>query len=381
MSDNSLTKSDAPPPALSASVGWGARKSAGVSIASGMRLEHITYEVDGEKILDDITLEVEPGQVICLLGPSGSGKTSLLRIAAGLIEDAQGKVLIDGRVVSDEKHSIPPEKRGVGLVFQDYALFPHLTIRQNVEFGLTAMSRSEARDQAMRILSRVGLDDRAGDYPHVLSGGEQQRVALARALAPRPGILLMDEPFSGLDSRLRDQIRQHSLDLLRETRSTAIIVTHDAEEALRVGDRIALIQDGKLVQLGSGRDLYYHPKNLFVAAFFSEINVIPADFEKGLMTTVFGQNKVQDSVNFEAFAAIRQSDIGIMPYLKGKPGVPGRIVARRFLGTSELVDVSIEGLPQPLQARVRPGVLPAHQTSVLLRVDPELMMIFPQTGK
>ncbi|MDJ0614457.1 MAG: ABC transporter ATP-binding protein [Rhizobiaceae bacterium] len=381
MSESTLLKPASTSGAPTGTKGWHPRKSAGVSFALGMRLENISYSVDGEKILDDITLEVEPGQVVCLLGPSGSGKTSLLRIAAGLIEGASGKVLIDNRVVADGSSSVPPEKRGVGLVFQDYALFPHLTIGQNVEFGLTAMSRSEARDQAKRVLSRVGLDNRADDYPHVLSGGEQQRVALARALAPRPGILLMDEPFSGLDSRLRDQIRQHSLDLLRETRSTAIIVTHDAEEALRVGDQIALIQDGKLVQQGSGREMYYNPKNLFVAAFFSEINIIPADIGKGVVTTLFGQQAFDEDNGAEAFAAIRQSDINIAGYVKGDPGLPGRIVSRRFLGTSELLNVAVEGLNEPLQVRVKPGILQRDETDVLLSVDPDLMMIFPQTDK
>lgn len=239
---------------------WSKRTSAGVVIASSMSFESIYYSVAGKTILEDVTLDVDPGSVLCLLGPSGSGKTSLLRIAAGLARQNRGCVSIDGRIVDNGKVFVPPENRGVGLVFQDYALFPHLTILQNVEFGLTALSKSEAREQAMLVLSRVGLEDRANQYPHILSGGEQQRVALARALAPRPGILLMDEPFSGLDSRLRETVREQSLELLRETRSTAIIVTHDAEEALRVGDQIALIRDGKLIQEGTGHNLYYHPK-------------------------------------------------------------------------------------------------------------------------
>ncbi|MEM8652671.1 MAG: ABC transporter ATP-binding protein [Pseudomonadota bacterium] len=219
---------------------WSKRTSAGVVIASSMSFESIYYSVAGKTILEDVTLDVDPGSVLCLLGPSGSGKTSLLRIAAGLARQNRGCVSIDGRIVDNGKVFVPPENRGVGLVFQDYALFPHLTILQNVEFGLTALSKSEAREQAMLVLSRVGLEDRANQYPHILSGGEQQRVALARALAPRPGILLMDEPFSGLDSRLRETVREQSLELLRETRSTAIIVTHDAEEALRVGDQLSI---------------------------------------------------------------------------------------------------------------------------------------------
>ena len=154
---------------------------------------------------------------------------------------------------------LPPEKRSIGLVFQDFALFPHLTILDNVRFGLNALSGDEARKEALIALSRVGLEDYAQAYPHVLSGGEQQRVALARALAPRPAVLLMDEPFSGLDSRLKDSVRAETLAILRESRATAIVVTHDAEEAMRMGDRIALLKDGALVQTGGAEELYLNP--------------------------------------------------------------------------------------------------------------------------
>src|SRR5690606_35249804 len=161
----------------------------------------------------------------------------------------------------------------IGLVFQDFALFPHLTILDNVRFGLTALSRDEGRREAMIALSRVGLDHYADRYPHVLSGGEQQRVALARAIAPRPAVLLMDEPFSGLDSRLRDSIRAETLEILRHSRATAVIVTHDAEEAMRLGDRIALLRGGLLVQVGTAEELYSRPADMFAAGFFSEINI------------------------------------------------------------------------------------------------------------
>ena len=356
---------------------WGKRNSAGVVIASSMSFENISHSVNGKVILEDISLTVEPGEVLCLLGPSGSGKTTLLRIAAGLIDGSTGTVKIDGLVVADDKTFIPPDKRGVGLVFQDYALFPHLTILQNVEFGLTALSRAEAKTQALRILSRVGLEDRASQYPHVLSGGEQQRVALARALAPRPGILLMDEPFSGLDSRLRDSIREQTIELLRETRSTAIIVTHDAEEALRVGDHVALIQDGKLVQYGEAKDLYYRPKNLFAAGFFSEINVIPSTSSNGIATTAFGQCHCDASMPENCFAAIRLTDITVKPYVEGEKGQVGRVVVRRFIGTSELIEINLENLEKPISVRIKAGKLPEDAKLVSLSVDPELMMIFP----
>lgn len=356
---------------------WGKRNSTGVVIASSMAFEDISYQTGGKDILKDISLNVEPGEVLCLLGPSGSGKTTLLRIAAGLIEDASGVIKIDGRTVADEKTFIPPDKRGVGLVFQDYALFPHLTVLQNVEFGLTALSKGEAKTQAMRILSRVGLDDRASQYPHVLSGGEQQRVALARALAPRPGILLMDEPFSGLDSRLRDSIREQTIELLRETRSTAIIVTHDAEEALRVGDHVALIQDGHLVQYGEAKDLYYRPNSLFAAGFFSEINVIPAISSNGVATTVFGDCPCNDVVSDTCCAAIRLTDIDVKPYDETLKGVIGRVSLRRFIGTSELLEINIENLDEPVSVRIKAGELPENTKLVSLNVDPASMMIFP----
>jgi iron(III) transport system ATP-binding protein len=355
---------------------WGKRNSTGVVIASSMSFENINYNTGGTDILKDISLNVEPGEVLCLLGPSGSGKTTLLRIAAGLIEDATGSIKIDGRTIADHKTFIQPDKRGVGLVFQDYALFPHLTILQNVEFGLTALSKSEAKTQAMRILSRVGLDDRASQYPHVLSGGEQQRVALARALAPRPGILLMDEPFSGLDSRLRDSIREQTIDLLRETRSTAIIVTHDAEEALRVGDHVALIQDGKLVQYGEAKDLYYRPANLFAAGFFSEINVIPSNASNGIATTVFGDCPCDDALSAACCAAIRLTDIDVKPYDAALEGVMGRVSLRRFIGTSELLEINIENLDEPISVRIKAGELPDNARLVTLNVDPKSMMIF-----
>ncbi len=344
-----------------------------------MSFESIHYSVAGKSILEDITLDVDPGSVLCLLGPSGSGKTSLLRIAAGLARQDKGCVSIDGRIVDNGKVFVPPERRGVGLVFQDYALFPHLTILQNVEFGLTALSKSEAREQAMLVLSRVGLEDRANQYPHILSGGEQQRVALARALAPRPGILLMDEPFSGLDSRLRETVREQSLELLRETRSTAIIVTHDAEEALRVGDQIALIRDGKLVQEGTGHNLYYHPKDLFTAGFFSEINVIPAEFREGHAQTVFGYCKPEaNGIQNHCYAAIRHTDIAVKPYTNQGDGKVGRIIARRFTGTAEILEINVEDLERPLNVRLKAGELPHSDDLVLVTVDPKLMMIFPQ---
>jgi len=289
---------------------WGKRNSTGVVIASSMSFENISYQTGDNDILKDISLNVEPGEVLCLLGPSGSGKTTLLRIAAGLIEEASGSIKIDGRTIADDKTFIPPDKRGVGLVFQDYAL-------------------------------------------------------------------LMDEPFSGLDSRLRDSIREQTIDLLRETRSTAIIVTHDAEEALRVGDHVALIQDGKLVQYGEAKDLYYRPTNLFAAGFFSEINVIPATCSNGVAKTVFGECPCDEALSDTGCAAIRLADIDVKPYDAALKGVMGRVSMRRFIGTSELLEINVENLDEPLSVRIKAGELSDNIKLVSLNVDPKCVMIFP----
>ncbi len=357
---------------------WGRRNSTGINIASNMSLESIGLEIDGYSILDDISLEVEAGKILCLLGPSGSGKTSLLRIAAGLAEATSGTLKIDGRVVSNGGTFVPPEKRGIGMVFQDYALFPHMNILENVEFGLTELARSEARSHAMHVLSRVGLEHRAGDYPHQLSGGEQQRVALARALAPKPRIIMMDEPFSGLDSRLREKVRDQSLEILRETRSTAVIVTHDPEEALRMADRIALVREGKLVQVGTGRDLYFKPESLFAAGFFSELNVMPAKRNGGKISTILGSKQIEEHDNAnEWIGAVRQTDLKVVPAGRSGKGKAGRIFSRQFVGRSELLEVVIEGMEEPLLARIRAGVLDPGVTDVQISVDREALMFFP----
>ena len=355
---------------------WGRRNSTGVVIASSMTFESVCYQKGGKQILDGVSLKLNPGKVLCLLGPSGSGKTSLLRIAAGLYKADSGKVMIDNRTVCDGNTFVEPEKRGVGMVFQDYALFPHLTIQQNVEFGLTALSQAETKQQATRILERVGLADRAGEYPHVLSGGEQQRVALARALAPRPGILLMDEPFSGLDSRLRDTVREKTMELLRETRSTTVIVTHDPEEALRVSDSIALIRDGKLVQHGTAHELYYKPVDLFSASFFSEVNVIDGQALDKTIESPLGKLENKGNLSGKVSVAIRHTDIELVPFSKKRKEPIGRISGRRFAGQSELIDLVVDGINHPIYIRTSAGNIAPDDEFVNLIPNRDRILVF-----
>jgi iron(III) transport system ATP-binding protein len=342
---------------------WGEPNTAGVSIPHELTFENVSYEIDGVSILKDVSLVAPSSSVTCLLGPSGSGKTSLLRIAAGMMHQTGGRVLLDARQICGGDTFVPPEKRGIGLVFQDYALFPHLSIVDNVLFGLRHLPRDARKAQAAKMLSRVGLADRGSDFPHNLSGGEQQRVALARALAPRPGVLLMDEPFSGLDSRLRDMMRNETLGILRETRATSVIVTHDPEEALRMGDQIALLHEGRLEQAGTGRELYYQPKSLFAAGFFSELNIFEGRVSDNSVKTPLGTLVCEGfDTGASVLAVIRVGAVQVSKTPSGSD-VAGRVLAAHFSGDFDHLRVGIAGYDTPINARVPVGTLSDGQLS------------------
>lgn len=355
---------------------WGAPNSAGVSIASSLSFQNISYAYHKTLVLNGVTLEAAPGEILCLLGPSGSGKTTLLRIAAGLEIPDSGTVQIDNRVVDGEGVHVQTEQRGIGLVFQDFALFPHLTILDNVKFGLTQLNRKDATTQANRMLERVGMLQYANVYPDQISGGEQQRVALARALAPRPQIVLMDEPFSGLDARLRDTIRAETVELLRDTRSTAIIVTHDPEEALRVADHIALMKDGNLVQFGPCEELYHSPNSLFSAQFFSEVNIFQHTVKAGMVDTPLGKLKVKDFSDGDLVnVCVRLSDLSLKTAKAEGEGV-AQIRSRRFMGVVELIELGIGGRLDPVRVRIRAGRLDKDARYVNLIADKQKIMMF-----
>lgn len=349
-----------------------------MSFAARLRFENISHEfLPGLATLHDVSLTADAGEVLCLLGPSGSGKTTLLRIAAGLQGQTRGRLFLNEREIAGPEVFLPPEKRSIGLVFQDFALFPHLSIIDNVRFGLTALSKDEARREAMNALKRVGLAHYADAYPQALSGGQQQRVALARAIAPRPAVLLMDEPFSGLDSRLRDMVRAETLEILRRSRATAIVVTHDAEEAMRLGDKIALLKDGKLVQVGTAQQLYNQPSNLFAAGFFSELNVFEGRAQNGVVETPLGRfsaNGLSDGT--AASVAFRLSAFDISE----KSGeIPARVLSRRFLGVIELVELAVPGSEVPVRARVRCGALSGDDREIWLTIRETDVLVFARS--
>ena len=302
-------------------------------------------------------------------------------IAAGVDAPTSGRVLLDGREVASPTVFVPPEKRSVGLMFQDYALFPHLTVLKNVMFGLTALDRRARADEARAALDRVGLLHLAESYPHEISGGEQQRVALARAIVPRPGVLLMDEPFSGLDSRLRDSVRADTLSVLREAGATAVIVTHDPEEAMRMADRIVLMRGGKIVQEGLAEDLYDRPQSLFAARFFSALNELPGAVASGRVVTQIAEFRCGGhSEGASVVVAVRPRGVLLTRAGDSAKGTPGRIRTRYFLGEVELFEVAVEGLETYLLAKARAGDGLAPGADVSVSFDERDVLIFPESG-
>lgn len=367
------------PSGLKTALNWGRRGTTGATIAREMRFDGVCHNYGDTQALRNIDLTIASGEIVCLLGQSGSGKSTLLRIAAGVETPQAGRFLVDGKEFGGPDGLVPPEKRGIGLMFQDFALFPHLTVLKNVMFGLTALSAPNARSEAMLALERVGLAAHANLYPHHLSGGEQQRVALARSIAPRPGILLMDEPFSGLDQRLRDSVRDETITILREMRATCLMVTHDPEEAMRVADRILLMKHGQIVQDGTARELYFQPVDLASATFFSEVNMLEGEIVDELVITPVGAFPAIGKPNGAANICIRFQGVGITP--KTQTQIPsdakhGRVLRRRFLGEVDLVDVAVEGLDDPLQARIRNADKLKPGTEVFVSFDPRDILVF-----
>jgi iron(III) transport system ATP-binding protein len=365
------------------------RRRAAAAFAAGITFEGLERRYGDKKVLDGLSLAIEPGEVVCLLGPSGCGKTTLLRVASGIEKPSAGRVLINAIEVAGPERFVPPEKRGVGLMFQDFALFPHLDLLQNVAFGLKSLAPEDARREALAMLDRVGLAHMAAAYPHVLSGGQQQRVALARAIVPRPSVMLMDEPFSGLDVQLRDAMQEETLSLLRETRATSLIVTHHPEEAMRLSDRIAVMSGGRLVQVGTAEDLYAHPAGLFVARMFSEINEVPFKVADGTIDTPLGRIEAPGIGDGDtAILCLRERSLRLSPYDGRRLPAPqasngrvlaGRVMHRRFLGDVCLVELAVQGFEGRLRSRTPEDGL-TRGDNVAIEIDPGRALLFPAHG-
>lgn len=317
--------------------------------------------------LDGVSLTAEPGKVLALLGPSGSGKSTILRLVAGLEPVDAGRILVGGEVLSSQQHTLPAEARRIGVVFQDYALFPHLTAAENVAFGLTGVARAERDQSALRWLDRVGLKRRAAAYPHELSGGEQQRVALARALAPKPRAMLLDEPFSGLDSVLRAELRDTTLQTLAEGKITTLFVTHDAEDALQAADKLVLLKAGRVLQEATPREAYDAPASLDVAAALGLVNVFDGRVASASVATPFGAVRAPSrGEGAPVRVAVRAEALRLAP------GSAARVLSVRPHGAHDLVRIEAGGVVWRVLAPAR-AALGEHVDAA---IDPRGAFVF-----
>ncbi len=291
-----------------------------------LELQNVNLTLEKNRILKDVSFKLADGEIACLLGPSGCGKTSLLRIIAGLEERAVGDILLNQVQIQSANVFSSPEKRRIGMVFQDFALFPHMTVSENITFGLSHLKRSERDNKLQEMLALTKLTNWKDSYPHKLSGGQQQRVALARALAQGPSILLLDEPFSSLDTELRYQLAQEIKEILKQYKMTAILVTHDQTEAFSFADKIAVMKEGEIQQFASPFDIYHRPANNFVANFIGEGVIVQARLVSEFLPGYVPQN---DSV------LIRPEDI---IYDTNSP-IKARVARKFFRGSHFLYEL------------------------------------------
>ena len=317
---------------------------------AALAISGLSHRFATRPVLHSVDLTVGTGELVCLVGPSGCGKTTLLRLAAGLEDVQAGSIAIDGSAVAERRYAVPAEHRGVGFVFQDYALFPHLDVSGNVAFGLDRLASALRTKRIDETLRQVGMQDHARAFPHQLSGGQQQRVALARALAPEPRVLLLDEPFSGLDARLREQIRDDTLHVLKQSGAATLMVTHDPEEAMFMADRLVIMNEGRIEQQGPPADVYSHPASAFVTSFFGHVNEVRSVVEAGAAMTPFGRVPVPTLRDgSDVVVLIRPEALKLRP-ADGTDTVAGRVIASRLLGRSSWIHLWLSPHPAAGQA-------------------------------
>ena len=351
-----------------------------------LEVKNLSRSFGNLTVVDKISFQIFSGQVTCLLGPSGCGKSTTLRMIAGVEKPSSGQIFVDEELTSNANFQVPPEARSIGLMFQDFALFPHLNVQQNVYFGL-AGSKEFKEKRSLDLLERVGLAHLAFNYPHSLSGGEQQRIALIRALAPQPKIMLMDEPFSGLDDRLRDEVRDETFNLLRSEDAAVLMVTHDPQEAMKVADEIALMRDGKILQRGAPYNIYNAPVDLKALQFFSDANSIQATLKGSLADTPFGQffaPGLADGTDIDI--VFRPQHIRIDFDRKGQGPLPtasqgvaarGIVKRARFVGNESLIEFEMD-FGSTIKATVPNVFLPNIGHPLWLTVPRDKCYIFPK---
>lgn len=333
-----------------------------------IRLKNVSKHYDDVLAVDDVSIAVAPHELLVLLGSSGCGKTTTLRLIAGLERPSGGEIFLNGELVANGQTWVPPEQRRIGMVFQDYALFPHLTVAQNIEFPLNGIRGAARQRRVLEMLDLVGLTGTEKRFPHQLSGGQQQRVALARALAAEPTVVLLDEPFSNLDASLRKFMREEVRRILKAADTTAIFVTHDQEEAMRIADRVAVMRGGNLLQAGKPEDLYRYPATQDVANFLGETNWLAGVAKGQTVETALGILPLAKVISGHVEVMIRPEALTLLLDEQGD----GCVVDTRFFGHYQLITVKL-GDGTLLDVRVWAQLAVDIGASVSLRVDGAVM--------
>ncbi len=334
--------------------------------APAIACAEISKFFQGHAAVEKVSFSVKQGEILALLGPSGCGKTTTLRMLAGFERPDSGQISMNGKIIAAENTFIPPEKRKIGVVFQEYALFPHLTVLQNVLFGLNHLPRGERMQAAGEMLALTGMQRLEARYPHEISGGERQRVALARALAPQPQVLLLDEPFSNLDAELRLKLREDVRSVLKVLKMTAVFVTHDQEEALFMGDQLAVMSAGRIHQVGTPEEIFSHPADRFVAEFMGDANFLPGVVTGSGIQTEIGLVEQRLALPHGAAVelAVRADDIAFDPHGEAN----ARVIARKFKGVLNVYHVE---LPSGLVLQAFQPHYQVFQVGMPVRVWPD----------
>ena len=344
-------------------------------------VKQLSHSFREKEALTNLDFSIENNSIVSVLGPSGCGKTTLIRLIAGLEQIQKGEIFLEKSLVANKNLNVPPEKRPISYVFQDFALFPHMTVLENVSFA--AGSKSNKKQLIDQVIHLAKVENFLEKYPHSLSGGEQQRVALARSIAVQPKLLLLDEPFSDLDINLKREIIDDTLHLINSLESSAIVVTHNAEEAMFLSDAILVMEKGKLIQIGTPHDIYFKPSNLYVASLFGETNIFQSKVEDNTCLTPLGRIKTSNlSNNQDVDVVVRPEAIKLnlekSPLLNPNSGV---VVDSKFLGNSAIIHMTVndeKNNKHHIHSRVMGNFLPPAASSVSVTLDEDHVFIFPR---
>ena len=344
-------------------------------------VKQLSHSFGEKEALTNLNFSIENNSIVSVLGPSGCGKTTLIRLIAGLEQIQKGEIFLEKSLVANKNLNIPPEKRPISYVFQDFALFPHMTVLENVSFA--AGSKSNKKQLIDQVIHLAKVENFLEKYPHSLSGGEQQRVALARSIAVQPKLLLLDEPFSDLDINLKREIIDDTLHLINSLESSAIVVTHNAEEAMFLSDAILVMEKGKLIQIGTPHDIYFKPSNLYVASLFGETNIFQSKVEDNTCLTPLGRIKTSNlSNNQNVDVVVRPEAIKLnlekSPLLNPNSGV---VVDSKFLGNSAIIHMTVndeKNNKHHIHSKVMGNFLPPAASSVSVTLDEDHVFIFPR---